>query len=103
MTAFQKVTIGDPLDPETQMGSQISKRQAEKILSCIESAKQEGATIACGGHSYTEHGCEKGNFIQPTLITDVTNDMRVAQEQIFGPVAVVIKFPDRRRSHCPCK
>ena len=92
VTAFQKVTIGDPLDPETQMGSQISKRQAEKILSCIESAKQEGATIACGGHSYTEHGCEKGNFIQPTLITDVTNDMRVAQEEIFGPVAVVIKF-----------
>ena len=77
---------------KTQMGSQISKRQAEKILSCIESAKQEGATIACGGHSYTEHGCEKGNFIQPTLITDVTNDMRVAQEEIFGPVAVVIKF-----------
>lgn len=92
VTAFQKVTIGDPLDPETQMGSQISKRQAEKILSCIESAKQEGATIACGGHAYTEHGCEKGNFIQPTLITDVTNNMRVAQEEIFGPVAVVIKF-----------
>lgn len=90
--AFQKVTVGDPLNPETQMGAQVNKRQAEKILSYVDIARQEGATVACGGNYYTENGCEKGSFIQPTLITNVTNDMRVAQEEIFGPVAVVIKF-----------
>ena len=90
--AFQKITVGDPLNPETQMGAQVNKRQAEKILSYVDIARQEGATVACGGNYYTENGCEKGSFIQPTLITNVTNDMRVAQEEIFGPVAVVIKF-----------
>lgn len=90
--AFQKVTVGDPLNPETQMGAQVNKRQAEKILSYVDIARQEGATVACGGNYYTENGCEKGSFIQPTLITNVTNDMRVAQEEIFGPIAVVIKF-----------
>ncbi len=90
--AFQKVKVGDPLNPETQMGSQVNKRQAEKILSYVKIAQEEGATVACGGDYYTENGCDKGSFVQPTLITNVTNDMRVAQEEIFGPVAVVIKF-----------
>ena len=90
--AFQKVNVGDPLNPETQMGSQVNKRQAKKILSYVKIAQEEGATIACGGDFYTENGCDQGSFVQPTLITNVTNDMRVAQEEIFGPVAVVIKF-----------
>ncbi len=90
--AFQKVKVGDPLDPETQMGSQVNKRQAEKILSYVKLAREEGASVACGGDFYTENGCDKGSFVQPTLITNVTNNMRVAQEEIFGPVAVVIKF-----------
>ena len=92
VTAFNNVTVGDPLNPETQMGSQVNRKQAEKILSYVQIAKDEGATIACGGDYYTENGCDKGSFVQPTLITNVTNDMRVAQEEIFGPVAVVIKF-----------
>ena len=92
VTAFNNVTVGDPLNPETQMGSQVNRKQAEKILSYVQVAKDEGATIACGGDYYTENGCDKGSFVQPTLITNVTNDMRVAQEEIFGPVAVVIKF-----------
>ena len=74
------------------MGSQINKAQVEKILSYIEKAKADGATVACGGEAYTENGCENGCFIKPTLLTNVTNDMCVAQEEIFGPVAVVIKF-----------
>lgn len=90
--AFQKIKVGDPLDPETQMGSQINKKQVEKILSYIDIAKKEGATIACGGEPYTDGECANGCFMQPTLITNVTNDMRVAQEEIFGPVACVIKF-----------
>ena len=90
--AFQKIRVGDPLDPNTQMGSQINEGQLKKIMSYIDIAKQEGATIACGGAPCTEGVCAKGSFMQPTLITNVTNDMRVAQEEIFGPVAVVIKF-----------
>ena len=92
VNAFQHINVGDPLNPETQMGAQINRRQADKILSYVQIAKEEGATIACGGDFYTENGCDKGSFVQPTLITNVTNDMRVAQEEIFGPVAVVIKF-----------
>ncbi len=92
VNAFGRVKVGDPLHPETQMGSQINRRQAEKILSYVKLAKEEGATVACGGDFYTENGCDKGSFLQPTLITNVRNDMRVAREEIFGPVAVVIKF-----------
>ena len=90
--AFRKVKVGNPLDPHTQMGAQINESQVRKILKYIDIAKAEGATIACGGARYTEGGCADGCFMQPTLITGVTNDMRIAQEEIFGPVAVVIKF-----------
>ena len=90
--AFNRVKVGNPLDPETQMGSQINEGQVKKILGYIERAKADGATIACGGERYTADGCENGCFIRPTLITDVTNNMCVAQEEIFGPVASVIKF-----------
>lgn len=92
--AFNKVTVGDPTSMDTQMGSQINEGQLKKILSYIELAKKEGATIACGGERYTEGPLAKGAFMRPTLITDVTNDMRVAQEEIFGPVGVVIRFKD---------
>jgi len=90
--AFNKVTVGDPTSMDTQMGSQINEGQLKKILSYIELAKKEGATIACGGERYTEGPLAKGAFMRPTLITDVTNDMRVAQEEIFGPVLPVTTF-----------
>lgn len=90
--AFNKVTVGDPLDPNTQMGAQVDQGQLRKILSYVELAKQEGATVACGGEPCTDGACAKGCFMKPTLIVNATNDMRVAQEEIFGPVAVVIKF-----------
>lgn len=90
--AFNNVTVGNPLDPNTQMGAQVDENQMRKILSYVEIAKEEGATVACGGERYTEGECAKGCFMKPTLIVNATNDMRVAQEEIFGPVAVVIKF-----------
>ena len=90
--AFNKVTVGNPLAPNTQMGAQVDQGQLRKILSYVELAKEEGATVACGGEAYTEGACAKGCFMKPTLIVNATNDMRVAQEEIFGPVAVVIKF-----------
>ncbi|WP_169779947.1 aldehyde dehydrogenase family protein [Campylobacter curvus] len=89
---FENIKVGDPLDPNTQMGSQINKKQAEQILNYVEIGKKEGAKVAVGGEAYTANGCDKGAFVKPTLLTDVTNDMRVAQEEIFGPVGVVIKF-----------
>lgn len=86
--AFGKIQVGNPLDPNTQMGSQINEHQLEMILRYVEIGRNEGARIAVGGSRLGS----KGAFMQPTLLTNVTNDMRVAQEEIFGPVAVVIKF-----------
>ncbi|NCC69061.1 MAG: aldehyde dehydrogenase family protein, partial [Clostridia bacterium] len=92
--AFNSVKVGMPWEGETQMGAQISEDQMNKILGYVEIGKKEGATVACGGYRLTDNGLDKGCFLAPTLLTDVTNDMRVAQEEIFGPVAVVIKFKD---------
>ena len=90
--AFNQVNVGDPLDPNTQMGSQVDQGQLKKIMSYVELAKEEGATIACGGEPCKEGTCANGAFMKPTLIVNANNSMRVAQEEIFGPVAVVIKF-----------
>ena len=89
---FENIKIGNPLDPTTIMGSQIDARQVKTILDYVEIAKQEGGVVLTGGVKYTENGCDKGNFVRPTLITNVNNGCRVSQEEIFGPVAVVIKF-----------
>ena len=91
---FNAVKVGMPWAADTQMGSQIDEGQLKKILSYVEISKEEGAKVACGGARYDEGDLAKGAFMRPTLLVDVTNDMRVAQEEIFGPVAVVIKFKD---------
>ncbi|WP_036771242.1 aldehyde dehydrogenase family protein [Photorhabdus australis] len=91
-TEFESVRVGDPLEKETQMGSQISQEQMEKILSYIDIAKKEGATILTGGKRITGEGYDDGFFIQPTIIINATNEMRVAREEIFGPVLTVIPF-----------
>jgi len=83
--------MGHSLEKETQMGSLVNEAQVNTVLKYVEIAKEEGATIACGGKQI-EGELKEGCFVGPTLITDVTNDMRVAQEEIFGPVACVIKF-----------
>lgn len=90
--AFEKVKVGNPLDINTQMGAQVSEAQLNKILSYIEIGKQEGAKVATGGERFIEGDAKNGYFMKPTLLTNVTNDMRVAREEIFGPVGVVIKF-----------
>ncbi|MGX7111868.1 aldehyde dehydrogenase family protein [Gemella cuniculi] len=89
---FSKLVIGNPLDPNTQMGSQIDERQAERIVKYIELAKKEGGEILVGGERYLENGCDKGAFVKPTLITGVNNGCRISQEEVFGPVSVIIKF-----------
>ncbi|MDD4320159.1 MAG: aldehyde dehydrogenase family protein [Acidaminococcaceae bacterium] len=89
---FNAIKVGLPWEKGVQMGSQIYAAQVKKVLDYVELAKSEGATIACGGYRLTENGLDKGNFVAPTLITNANNKMRVAQEEIFGPVAVVIPF-----------
>lgn len=92
--AFENVKVGHAWDPATQMGAQINEKQLEKILGYMDIAKEEGAKIATGGKRATTGDLADGCYFEPTLITNVTNDMRIAQEEIFGPVAVVIKFKD---------
>jgi aldehyde dehydrogenase (NAD+) len=89
-----KLKLGDPLDPNTDVGPVISKKQQETILSYIEAGKQEGATLVCGGNAVSVPGCEDGYFVEPTIFTNVTNDMKIAQEEIFGPVLSVIRYSD---------
>ncbi len=92
--AFERVNVGLPWKDDTQMGAQIDERQLNKILSYVEIGKQEGARVLTGGERFTEGELAKGAFMKPTLLVDVDNRMRVAQEEIFGPVGVVIKFHD---------
>ncbi len=91
---FNEIKVGDPLDKNTQMGSQINKKHLDKILHHIEQGKQEGAKVICGGESFNKGPLSKGAFMKPTLLVNVTNQSCIAQEEIFGPVAVVIKFKD---------
>ena len=79
-------------NPEHIMGPVISRKQQERVLGYIELGKEEGATLIAGGGPAPEKG--NGYFVQPTCFADVTNDMRIAQEEIFGPVLVVIPFED---------
>ena len=88
---FEKVRVGLPWLEDTQMGAQIDGRQVEKILKYIEIGKEEGARLVCGERA-TEGGLDKGNFIKPTIFADVKNDMRIAQEEIFGPVVCILPF-----------
>src|SRR3954447_12383210 len=89
---FANITFGDPTDASNMQGPQVSKKQQERVLSYIEIGKQEGATVVTGG-GVPKH-LPKGYFVEPTLLANVTNDMRVAREEIFGPVLVVIGFDD---------
>jgi aldehyde dehydrogenase (NAD+) len=90
----RKMKVGDPLDPTTEMGSLISGAQMERVLSYIESGKQEGARLLCGGERDVEGEKAKGFFVKPTIFADVRPDMKIAQEEIFGPVLAAIKFND---------
>ena len=89
---FNRVKVGLPWEDGVQMGSQIDAKQVKKILEYIEIGKKEGARLVCGGEKIESGGLEKGNFIRPTIFADVTNDMRIAKEEIFGPVVSIIKF-----------
>ena len=86
----KSLKIGDPLDESTYMGPVISKKQMNTIIGYIEAGKSEGATLKSGG----ERVGSKGFFLEPTVFTEVDNSMKIAREEIFGPVAAVIRFKD---------
>ncbi|KAK8941842.1 Aldehyde dehydrogenase family 2 member C4 [Platanthera guangdongensis] len=84
----KSTVIGDPFDPRVQQGPQTDKKQFEKILRYIECGKNEGATLVTGGKTYGS----KGYYIEPTIFTDVQENMKIAQDEIFGPVMALMKF-----------
>jgi len=86
--------MGDPLDPATKVGPVVSESHMNTVLDYIEKGKAEGARLVCGGERATEGDLAGGFFIKPTVFTDVTNDMAIAQEEIFGPVLCVLKYQD---------
>jgi aldehyde dehydrogenase (NAD+) len=95
LVAFaQTARIGDPASMETQVGPVATKPQYEKILSYIEIAKREGARCVLGGGPADPADVGEGWFVKPTIFADVTNNMRIAQEEVFGPVLSVIRFKD---------
>ena len=91
---FNAVKVGMPWEADTQMGAQINQGQVDKILQYVDIAREEGADVLCGGYQIKEGGLENGCFVRPTLLGNINNNMRVAREEIFGPVASIIKFKD---------
>ena len=90
VTAAKNIKVGDPLDETTDMGALISKGHLETVDNYVQIGISEGAKLAVGGKRVA--GLSQGNFYEPTVLYDVNNKMRVAQEEIFGPVLVVIPF-----------
>ena len=86
----KKRTVGDPFDRATEQGPQVDDVQFEKVMSYIEAGKREGAALLCGGKRVGD----RGYFIEPTVFADVKDTMKIAQEEIFGPVMSIIKFKD---------
>jgi aldehyde dehydrogenase (NAD+) len=86
----QQRRVGDPLDPSTQQGPQVDQTQFDRVMGYIESGRSDGATLASGG----ERVGDRGYFIRPTVFADVQDDMKIAREEIFGPVMSVIAFKD---------
>ena len=90
--AVDKLKVGDPFDSTSFMGPLVSERQRNRVLGYIEIGKAEGATLVTGGG--VPAGLDKGWYVQPTVFADVTRDMRIAQEEIFGPVATLLPYDD---------
>ncbi|MGA8598929.1 MAG: aldehyde dehydrogenase family protein [Bryobacteraceae bacterium] len=86
----KKRKVGNPLDASTEQGPQVDDAQFEKVLSYVEAGKREGAKLMCGG----DRVGNKGYFVAPTVFAEVKDDMKIAQEEIFGPVMSILKFKD---------
>lgn len=94
----QKIRTGPGHDENSEMGAIVSEVHLNSILNYIQIGKEEGATLRLGGNRLLEKGLEKGFFIEPTVFTEVTNDMRIVQEEIFGPVVTIQQFKDEEEA-----
>ncbi len=94
ITLAKTARMGDPMSMDTQVGPVTTRPQYEKVLGYIDIAKNEGAELLMGGGAATRPECGKGWFVEPTVFAGVKNKMRIAQEEVFGPVLSVIKFND---------
>ena len=99
-TALAKTArMGDPMDMATQVGPVTTQPQYQRILSCIEMARNEGAECVMGGKAADRPECGDGWFIEPTVFSNVSNSMRIAQEEVFGPVLSVIRFREDEEAY----
>jgi len=89
--AMRAYTVGDPADPKIAVGPMVSEKQYERVQSYIRKGIEEGAEVLVGGEGHPR-GLEHGNYVKPTVFTNVSNDMTIAQEEIFGPVLSVIAY-----------
>ncbi|MGR7000688.1 aldehyde dehydrogenase family protein [Yinghuangia aomiensis] len=96
VAAAEKVRVGDPLDDTSDMGPLISPVQTDRVLADIADAVADGATVAYGGTRVEGPGT--GNYLAPTILTGVANDMRIAQDEVFGPVLAVIPYRDEEEA-----
>ncbi|MBZ6488812.1 aldehyde dehydrogenase family protein [Priestia aryabhattai] len=94
----QKIKVGNGMDQESEMGPLVSEEHMKKVLKYIEIGKQEGARLVCGGDRITSSGLEKGFFVEPTVFSSVTSNMKIVQEEIFGPVVVIQTFKDEKEA-----
>jgi len=90
----RRMTVGDPLDPATEMGAQVSRRQLDTILRYVRSGLDDGARLLAGGDRDAEGAKARGNFVRPTVFGEVTPSMAIAREEIFGPVLACLRFRD---------
>ena len=90
---IEKLQVGDPKDPKSNLGAVVSEQHFNKILNCIETAKREGGTVLCGGERAEVNGrCSNGFFVQPTVIEGLNNSCQTNQQEIFGPVVTIQPF-----------
>jgi aldehyde dehydrogenase (NAD+) len=90
----QSMRLGDGMDPQTEIGPSVDEGQFKTVLEYLNVGREDGATLVCGGERATGNGLDKGFFVQPTVFDHVTPDMRIAREEIFGPVATVTPAKD---------
>jgi len=90
----EAMKVGDPMDPETQVGALISRAHMEKVLGYIERGRTEGAKVLVGGARVTDGALADGFFVAPTVFDGCTDDMAIVREEIFGPVMTVLSFDD---------
>ncbi|MFQ6389849.1 aldehyde dehydrogenase family protein [Priestia aryabhattai] len=94
----QKIKVGNGMDQEIEMGPLVSEEHMKKVLKYIEIGKQEGARLVCGGNRITSSGLEKGFFVEPTVFSSVTSNMKIVKDEIFGPVVVIQTFKDEKEA-----